>query len=44
MEKAAATAKSETPKIRIRKETFLGEIKLEDFLMKEAALILEKYK
>jgi hypothetical protein len=43
MEKAAATAQHE-PKIKIRKEIFLGKIKLEDFLLKEASLILEKYK
>jgi hypothetical protein len=41
MEKAAATV---TPKIKIRNEIFLGKIKLEDFLLKEASLILEKYK
>jgi hypothetical protein len=37
--------KSETqPKIKIRNEIFLGEIKLEDYLLKEVELLLEKYK
>jgi hypothetical protein len=43
MEKAAATVKS-TPKIKIRKEVFLGEFKIEDYLQKEVALLLEKSK
>ncbi|NWQ40379.1 hypothetical protein MLOOGBEN_06660 [Bacillus sp. EB106-08-02-XG196] len=33
-----------TSKIKIRKEIFLGEIKLEDFLRREAELLLKKYK
>jgi hypothetical protein len=45
MEKAAATAKRETtPKVRIVEEVFLGEFKIEDYLQKKVALILEKYK
>jgi hypothetical protein len=36
--------KDTAPKIKIRKRVFLGEIKLEDYLRKEAELILEKYK
>jgi hypothetical protein len=41
MEKVAATV---TPKIKIRKEVFLGEFKIEDYLKKEVALLLEKSK
>jgi hypothetical protein len=41
MEKVAATT---TPKIKIRKEVFLGEFKIEDYLQKEVALLLEKSK
>jgi hypothetical protein len=41
MEKAAATA---TPKIEIIEEVFLGEFKIEDYLQKEVALLLEKSK
>jgi hypothetical protein len=45
MEKAAATATTEkAPKIRIRKRVFLGEFKLEDYLQKEVALLIEKSK
>jgi hypothetical protein len=44
MEKAAAIAKTETPKIKIRKRVFLGEFKIEDYLQKEVALLLEKSK
>ena len=31
-------------KLTIVKETFLGEFKLEDYLVKEASLLIEKYK
>jgi hypothetical protein len=41
MEKAAATA---TSKIEIIEEVFLGEFKIEDYLQKEIALLLEKSK
>jgi hypothetical protein len=44
MEKAAATAKTETPKLRITKREFLGEFKIEDYLQKKVALLLEKSK
>ena len=44
MEKAAATAKSQSDKVEIIEEVFLGKIKLDDFLQKKVALILEKYK
>jgi hypothetical protein len=41
MEKAAAAAK---PKIEIIEEVFLGNIKIEDYLQKKVALLLEKSK
>lgn len=41
MEKAAATA---SHKIEIIEEVFLGEFKIEDYLQKEIALLLEKSK
>lgn len=41
MEKVVAEV---TPKIKIRKRVFLGEFKIEDYLQKEVALILEKSK
>lgn len=44
MEKAAATAKSDAPTIKIRKRVFLGEFKIEDYLRKEVALLAEKSK
>jgi hypothetical protein len=40
MEKATES----TPKIKIRKRVFLGEFKIEDYLKKEVALLLEKSK
>jgi hypothetical protein len=43
MEKAAATAKP-APTIKIRKRVFLGEFKIEDYLRKEVALLVEKSK
>ncbi|WP_256358339.1 hypothetical protein [Bacillus sp. sid0103] len=36
--------KDTAQKIKIRKQVFLGKIKLEDYLRKEAELLLEKYK
>jgi hypothetical protein len=44
MEKAAATATKDNDEIEIIERIFLGNIKLEDFLQKKVALILEKYK
>jgi hypothetical protein len=45
MEKAAATAKPNiTLKVEIIEEVFLGEFKIEDYLQKKVALLLEKYK
>jgi hypothetical protein len=41
MEKVAATT---TPKLKIRNRVFLGEFKIEDYLQKEVALLLEKSK
>lgn len=38
------TQTTTSPKIKIRKEIFLGEIKIEDYLQKEVSLLLEKYK
>jgi hypothetical protein len=42
MEKVAAT--TTTPKLKIRKRVFLGEFKIEEYLQKEVALLLEKSK
>lgn len=39
-----ATKPTASPKIKIRNEYFLGEVKVEDYLQKEVALLLEKYK
>jgi hypothetical protein len=36
--------KKESPKVFIIEEVFLGEIKFEDFVQKEVALLVEKYK
>jgi hypothetical protein len=36
--------KSTTSKVEIIEEVFLGEFKIEDYLQKKVALILEKYK
>ncbi|WHY64664.1 hypothetical protein [Neobacillus sp. SuZ13] len=33
-----------TTKVKIRKEIFLGEFKVEDYLQKQVELLLEKYK
>jgi hypothetical protein len=38
------TKKATTPKVKIVKEVFLGEFKIEDFLQKKVDLLLEKYK
>jgi hypothetical protein len=40
----AKTAATVTQKIKIRKEVFLGEFKIEDYLKKEVALLLAKSK
>jgi len=44
MGKDAATVKTETPKIEIIERVFLGKFKIEDYLQKEIALLLEKSK
>jgi hypothetical protein len=38
------TAATVAPKVKIRKRVFLGEFKIEDYLQKEVALLLEKSK
>jgi hypothetical protein len=38
------TTKKESPKVFIMDRVFLGEIKYEDFIQKEVALLVEKYK
>lgn len=35
---------STSPKIKIRNRFFLGEFKIEDYLQKEVAVVIEKYK
>lgn len=45
MEKATAPVLNHnTPKVKIIEEVFLGEFKIEDYLQKKVALLLEKYK
>ncbi|WP_260631355.1 hypothetical protein [Neobacillus niacini] len=36
--------KQTTPKVKIVKQVFLGEFKIEDYLQKEVERLLEKYK
>lgn len=36
--------KQPTPKIKIRKRVYLGEIKIEEYLLKEVELLIEKMK
>lgn len=39
-----ATKTTTTPKLKIRNVVYLGEFKIEEFLQKKVALLLEKYK
>jgi hypothetical protein len=36
--------KCSTPKIKIRKQVYLGEFKIEEYLLKEVELLIEKMK